>query len=86
MTETQTISTLCRMCDHGCGIDVRVEDGRPVSVKGRKDHPFNRGWLCVKGRAALDFFYSPQRLRTPLIRKDGTAREVSWDEGEVFDE
>lgn len=80
MTETQTISTLCRMCDHGCGIDVRVEDGNPINVKGRKDHPFNRGWLCAKGRAALDLFYSPQRLRTPLIRKDGTTREANWDE------
>jgi anaerobic selenocysteine-containing dehydrogenase len=84
MTKTQTISTLCRMCDHGCGIDVTVEDGKPVSLKGSKNHPFNKGWLCAKGRAALDFFNSSKRLTSPLIRKDGVLLATKWDNALAF--
>lgn len=68
------------MCDHGCGIDVTVVNGDPVRLKGAKTHPFNKGWLCVKGHAALDFFRSSQRLTSPLIRKDGVLKEAGWDE------
>ena len=78
--EPREVKTLCRMCDHGCGMVVTVEKGVPVSVEGWKDHPFNKGWLCTKGRAALDVFNSPSRLRTPLIRKDSGLEKTSWGE------
>ena len=84
MTNRSKIPTLCRMCDHGCGMEVTVEDGRPVSIEGNRNHPFNKGWLCVKGRTALDFFNSPQRLTSPLIRKDGQLVPASWDEALTF--
>ena len=60
--------TLCRMCDDGCGIDVYVEDGRIVEIRGNAQHPLNRGWLCGKARAAVELVYHPQRLLTPLKR------------------
>jgi len=47
------------MCEQGCGLEVLVENGRPVGVKGAKEHPYNRGWLCAKGRAAIDFLILP---------------------------
>lgn len=72
------------MCDHGCGIDVTVKAGLPNSIKGSKDHPFNKGWLCAKGRAALDLFYSPNRLSTPLIRKEGKLVASGWEEAFAF--
>jgi len=78
MKKTETISTICRMCDHGCGIEVGVAEGQPVTLKGAKEHPFNKGWLCAKGRAALDFFYHPQRLATPLIKQGGKFVPVDW--------
>ena len=74
------IPTLCRMCDHGCGILVTVEDGKPVHVRGNPAHPFNKGWICVKGKSCLDYFYSPRRLKTPLIRKNGRLMEATWDD------
>ena len=58
------------MCDHGCGIKVVVAEGQPVSLKGAKEHPYNKGWLCAKGRAALDFFHHPKRIATPLISNE----------------
>ena len=68
------------MCDHGCGIDVTLTADRPVAVKGSKAHPYNKGWLCAKGLAALDLFYSPYRLSTPLIRKGDKLVPSGWEE------
>ena len=76
----ERVKTLCRMCDHGCGMEVTVENGKPVRVKGLRKHPFNKGWLCAKGRSALDLFYSPFRLTSPIVREEGESREVPWDE------
>ena len=51
----RTITTLCRMCEQGCGLEVSLgPDGRPVRVKGDKNHPYSRGWLCVKGLAEVE--------------------------------
>ena len=80
MSEKKEIPTLCRMCDHGCGILVTVEDGKPVHVRGNPAHPFNKGWICVKGKSSLDLFHSPKRLKAPLIRHRGRLRESTWDD------
>jgi formate dehydrogenase (coenzyme F420) alpha subunit len=74
------IPTLCRMCDHGCGILVSVEGGKPILVRGNPAHPFSKGWLCIKGKSALDLFYSPQRIKMPRIRHKGRLREATWDD------
>lgn len=68
--------TLCRMCDDRCGIEVHLEDGRIVDIAGNKDHPWNRGRLCVKARAAVDMIYHPDRVLTPLKRKANGWEEV----------
>ncbi len=78
------ISTICRMCPQGCGLEVTLENGTPVSLKGSKDHPYSKGWLCPKGRAALDLFHSPHRLSSPLIRKEGELGSVEWEEALNF--
>ena len=84
MKKTQMISTICRMCPQGCGLEVTLKNGRPVSLKGAKDHPYSKGWLCVKGRAALDLLHSPNRLSSPLIRKEGKLVSVKWEEALDF--
>jgi formate dehydrogenase (coenzyme F420) alpha subunit len=84
MTKAQNIPTICRMCEQGCGMLVTVENGRPVKVQGSKSHPYNKGWLCAKGRASLDFFYSHQRLSSPLLRKNGEFVPVEWEEALNF--
>ena len=72
----ETVQTLCRMCDDRCGIDVHLEDGRVVDIPGNKEHPWNRGRLCVKARAAVDMVYHPDRLLPPLKR---TRRRLAGD-------
>ena len=80
MAELIEIPTLCRMCDHGCGILVTVKNGKPIQVRGNPAHPFNKGWICVKGKSSLDLYYSPNRLKTPLIRHGGRPLEATWNE------
>ncbi|MCF7935536.1 MAG: molybdopterin-dependent oxidoreductase [Synergistales bacterium] len=62
----QTVKTLCRMCDDHCGMEVTVEDGVVKGVRGNPDHPWNRGHLCAKGKAAVEFVNAPDRLYRPL--------------------
>jgi anaerobic selenocysteine-containing dehydrogenase len=81
----KTVKTVCNLCGLcGCGMEVTVQDGKVVQVRGDKDHPENRGALCPKGRAMLDVLYSPERLRQPLKRAgqrgDGRWESISWDE------
>ncbi|MFW6189846.1 MAG: formate dehydrogenase subunit alpha [Planctomycetota bacterium] len=77
---TSEVKTTCPYCGCGCGLELGVRNGRIVKVSGDFDHPVSRGSLCVKGRFGLDFVNSPDRLTTPLIRRDGELQEATWDE------
>jgi len=72
------------MCPQNCGMEVAVEGGTPVDLRGSQGHPFNKGWLCVKGRAALDLLNSSRRLKSPFVRKNGNLVPVEWDEAFEF--
>jgi len=76
MPEKQTVQTLCRMCDDRCAINVYLEDGKIVDIDGYKDHPWNRGRLCVKARAAVDMVYHPDRLLKPLKKTKKGFEEI----------
>ncbi len=77
--EREVIST-CTYCGCGCGIHLGVRDDRIVSVRGVRENPANEGRLCVKGRFGFEFVNSPDRLTTPLIRRQGKLEEATWDE------
>ena len=77
MPERETVQTLCRMCDDRCAINVYLEDGKIVDIDGYKEHPWNRGRLCVKARAAVDMVYHPERLLKPLKRTKRGFEEIS---------
>jgi len=77
-------ASVCRQCLAGCGIIVRVMEGRAKKIEGNPDHPLNRGKLCARGLAGVQLLYHPDRVARPLIRtgERGRAefRSVSWDE------
>lgn len=83
-SEIDRIPTVCRMCgqDTGCGAIALVREGRFLGLEGMKEAPHNRGGLCVRARAASEWLYSPQRLKSPLVRKGGRKGapwlQVSW--------
>lgn len=78
--DVEKIRTTCPYCGVGCQQTLHVKDGRIVKVSGDEEAAPNKGRLCVKGRFGYDFIYSEERLKTPLIRKDGVLCEASWDE------
>jgi formate dehydrogenase alpha subunit len=77
---TQEIKTICPYCGVGCGIYLSVHGNEVVSVGGDPESPVNRGSLCVKGQFGLDFINHPDRLTSPLIRRNGELVETTWDE------
>jgi formate dehydrogenase alpha subunit len=79
-TPEREVETTCTYCGCGCGIRLGVREGRLVSARGVRENPSNEGRLCVKGRFGFDFVNSPDRLTTPLIRRNGELEEATWDE------
>ena len=77
---THQIKTICSFCGCGCGLLLGVRDNRIVSAKGDLNNPASKGKLCVKGRYGFRFVNHPDRLKTPLVKRDGEFVEVEWDE------
>jgi formate dehydrogenase major subunit len=78
--DVEKVRTTCPYCGVGCQQLLHVKDGKIVKVTAVEDGSPNKGRLCVKGRFGYDFIYSEDRLKTPLIKENGTFREASWDE------
>ncbi len=82
--EETVVKTTCALCPSGCGLNVRVVNGKAVKVEGNPLHPLNQGVCCLKGQTALEVLYSPERIEHPRIqtgeRGSGDWKEISWDE------
>src|SRR3989475_8419986 len=73
-------ATTCRECAAGCGVRVRVREGRAVKLEGNPESPINRGRLCARGQAAIQGLYNPDRIEHPLVRNaSGTFEDMDWD-------
>lgn len=80
--EENVVASTCHLCSAGCGILVRVADGKAVKLEGNPMHPVNQGALCPKGQAAPELLYNPDRLTSPLKRDraSGQVSPISWNE------
>ncbi|MEX2032519.1 MAG: molybdopterin-dependent oxidoreductase, partial [Dehalococcoidia bacterium] len=76
----EVVRTTCPYCGVGCGLDVNLRDGSVAWVDGVPENGSSQGMTCVKGRFGLEFVHSPERLTTPLIRREGELQPASWDE------
>ena len=74
--------TTCPYCGVGCGISLHLrEDGRlGLMADDVPANPSSQGMLCVKGRFGTGFVHAPDRITTPLVKRDGVWCPVSWDE------
>ena len=77
--ETQKVKTTCSYCGVGCQMDLLVKGQTVVEVQPRKGAASN-GLLCVKGKFGYRFINHKDRLKTPLIKKDGAFQEATWEE------
>lgn len=76
----ETTRTVCTYCGVGCNLDVATSSGEIVSITAPYDAEVNQGHTCLKGRYAFKFYDHPERLRSPMVRKNGKLEDVSWDE------
>jgi ferredoxin-nitrate reductase len=74
------LQSACVLCSNGCGIDIAVQDGRIVGVRGRAEDRVNHGRLGPKGLYGWQANNSSDRLTTPLVRRDGQLQPAGWDE------
>jgi len=72
--------TVCPYCGTGCALYLVSDGGRLIGVEPSVTHPVSRGGLCVKGWNAFAFVQHPDRLTTPLIRRNGELMPASWNE------
>ena len=78
--EYKNVLTTCVYCGSGCTLYLQVLDGEIVGVLPDKTHPISQGRLCIKGWNAAGFVQHPDRLTTPLIRREGELQAATWEE------
>src|SRR6202171_4507086 len=78
--EMQHVGTICTHCSSGCKTTLGVRNDQIIRGNNRDRSGINGEFLCIKGRYAFDFTHHPERLQSPLIRKNGKLEEASWGE------
>lgn len=71
---------ICNFCDSICGLEIEHEGNEIIAVRGDKQDPFSRGHVCPKGIAQQDLYNDPDRIKRPVMKKNGQWEEVSWEE------
>jgi anaerobic selenocysteine-containing dehydrogenase/Fe-S-cluster-containing dehydrogenase component len=69
-------ASTCRECPAGCGVIAKNREGRVIKLEGNPLHPVNRGRLCLRGQAALQAVYDPDRITAPMLRENGGWRKI----------
>lgn len=80
----EVVRTTCTYCGVGCQLEVSKINGEIKGIQAPDNAEVNQGHTCLKGRFAFQFYNHPDRLKEPLIKKNGKFEEVSWDEAYDF--
>lgn len=78
------VRTVCTYCGVGCNLEVSVINDKVKSIQAPYNAEVNQGHTCLKGRYAFSFYNHPDRIRTPLIKKNGRLEPATWDEAYEF--
>ncbi|MET9134706.1 molybdopterin oxidoreductase family protein [Streptomyces antibioticus] len=79
----RTALRICPLCEATCGLTLTLEGTTVTGARGDRDDVFSKGFICPKGASFAAVDGDPDRLRTPLVRRDGELREATW--AEAFD-
>ena len=74
----------CNLCEAICGIEITVQAGQRLDIRGDHDDPFSGGYICPKASALQDLHYDKDRLKYPVRRTNNGWQQIGWDE--AFDE
>ncbi|MFC7885905.1 molybdopterin oxidoreductase family protein [Streptomyces sp. NPDC057376] len=77
---SRTALRICPLCEATCGLALTVDGTTVTAARGDRDDVFSRGFICPKGASFGAVDSDPDRLRTPLVRRDGELREATWEE------
>ncbi|MFF4546162.1 molybdopterin oxidoreductase family protein [Streptomyces sp. NPDC001406] len=77
---SRTALRICPLCEATCGLTLTIEGTRVTGARGDRDDVFSKGFICPKGASFGAVDGDPDRLRAPLVRKDGELRETTWEE------
>lgn len=77
---SRTALRICPLCEATCGLALTVDGTTVTAARGDRDDVFSRGFICPKGASFGAVDSDPDRLRTPLVRRDGALREATWQE------
>jgi anaerobic selenocysteine-containing dehydrogenase len=81
MTEPLRIAhRICPFCEACCGLEIELDGKNIVRIRADPADVFSAGFLCPKAVGLKDLHQDPDRLRSPLIKRDGRFVEASWDE------
>ncbi|TMJ04713.1 MAG: NADH-quinone oxidoreductase subunit NuoG [Bacillati bacterium ANGP1] len=78
--DNQTVPSVCTLCGVGCAVEFDVRGGAITRTRAREQPAINDIWLCDLGFFGHNYVHHSERLRTPLIRRDGGLVETTWDE------
>ncbi|MFM7651271.1 MAG: molybdopterin-dependent oxidoreductase, partial [Acidimicrobiaceae bacterium] len=70
----------CPLCEAGCGLAITVKDNQVTHIRGDMQDVFSKGFICPKGSTLKQLHYDPDRLLTPMIKRDGVHVKATWDE------
>src|SRR5713101_5600900 len=78
--EMKYVSTVCTHCSNGCKTTLSVRNNEILRANNRDLSGYNKDFLCVKGRFGFDFTRHPERLKLPLVRREGKLEPSSWED------
>jgi NADH-quinone oxidoreductase subunit G len=78
--DLSSVETSCLTCSVQCRGALQSSSNRLIRLLGVDSEPVNHGWLCDKGRFSYEFVHAEDRVRAPMVRKDGELVECSWPE------
>lgn len=82
----RTAFRTCPLCEAGCGLEITLRtptdgtDEEVVRIRGDRDDVFSQGYICPKGSTLKQLHENPDRLRQPLVRRNGELVAATWAE------
>jgi len=80
MSDRHTVHRVCPFCEATCGLAVEVDGDSIVAVRGDKEDPFSRGYICPKAHGLKELYHDRDRLRHPMRRTAGGWERISWEQ------
>ncbi|HMS26258.1 MAG TPA: molybdopterin-dependent oxidoreductase [Burkholderiaceae bacterium] len=80
MTDTTTHHRICPLCEACCGLEIKVQGTQIISIRGHEADVLSAGYICPKAVSLKDLHEDPDRLRTPMIKRNGVHEPATWDQ------